>query len=63
MTENTIIDAKHQVLRCEVCGDEVPIPLGDVELVCESLMAFAKAHAGEHGPGRTRVSEPVDASH
>ena len=46
-TGNTQIDAATQTMRCTVCGDEVPIPLGAVPWVSEVMLAFANAHSGE----------------
>ena len=43
-TNHVIADAARQRLRCERCGREVPIPLGNVEWVIAYLRTFARAH-------------------
>jgi hypothetical protein len=59
-TDNTVVDAKTQTMRCEKCGDEVPIPFGCIPWVSAVMTAFADAHAGDgpHTHGRTRFSVP-----
>lgn len=59
--DNTVIDANTQTMRCLVCGDEIPIPFGELKWVCKVMNAFADAHRGNnnHGGGRTQVSIPV----
>lgn len=59
--DNTVVDATTQTMRCNVCGDEIPMPLGDVDWVCAVMRAFTKAHRGNTHPGRrTWLSEPPD---
>ncbi len=56
-TENTTIDAVRQVMRCNVCGDEIPIPLGQLKWVCAVMSAFERAHRGrQHMAGMTRFT-------
>ena len=60
-----VCDAVRQVMRCDVCGDEVPIPLGSLKWVSAVMLAFADAHPDEmHAGRRTWVSvcseEPDD---
>ena len=42
-----VCDAVRQVMRCDVCGDEVPIPLGSLKWVSAVMSAFADAHPDE----------------
>ena len=52
-----VCDAVRQVMRCDVCGDEVPIPLGRLKWVSAVMSAFADAHPDEpHAGRRTWVS-------
>ena len=51
--DNTVCDAKTQTLRCMVCGDEVPIPLGAVDWVVAVMKAFSEAHRGPHSGPRS----------
>lgn len=52
-----ICDANRQTMRCEVCGDEVPLPLGAVEYVVAVMRAFSREHpVTEHEGGRTRIA-------
>jgi hypothetical protein len=57
----TVVDSATQTIRCERCGEEVPIPLGVVRWVTGVLEAFDAAHTGcrrgEDGT-RTYFSEP-----
>ena len=57
MKDNSVIDQERRVMRCTVCGDEVPMPLGEARWVAAVMTAFARAHggAGDHGGGRTMV--------
>ena len=59
--DNCVIDSLTQTMRCEKCGDEVPIPLGLVAWVCAVMRAFSAAHAGSepHAKGRTAFSVPT----
>ena len=58
-TDNTIIDAVTQTMRCNVCGDEVPIPLGALSWCAAVMQSFAKAHEpAKHEPGRTAFTVP-----
>ncbi|MBF8279792.1 MAG: hypothetical protein HW385_1224 [candidate division NC10 bacterium] len=51
---NTRLDISRQSLVCQVCGDEIPFPLGDVAWVQAITRAFANAHRGHrHQGGRT----------
>lgn len=53
-SENAVCDLLRGTLRCLVCGDEVPMPLGDVAWVCDVAKAFARAHrGGKHAGKRT----------
>lgn len=50
------IDATKQKVICPVCGDSIPMPLGDIKWVVSVIEAFSKNHdkAGKnHAPGRT----------
>ena len=59
MTDNTIIDASTQTMRCNVCGDEVPIPMGILKWAATVMRAFALAHRSpKHPPGQTQFSVP-----
>jgi hypothetical protein len=56
----TVIDANTQTMRCEVCGDEVPIPLGGLSWVVKVMKAFASEHRRCNGnSGRTTFSTPT----
>jgi hypothetical protein len=56
----TVVDAITQTMRCNVCKDEVPIPLGSLDWVAAVCLAFDKAHRACKGnPGRTTFSVPV----
>lgn len=60
MKDNTFVDADRQTMWCEVCGDEVPIPLGALDWAAAVMKAFADAHAGgPHEGGKTRFSTPA----
>jgi hypothetical protein len=50
--DNTVCDAKTQTLRCTVCGDEVPIPLGTLSWVLAVMEAFSKEHSSSKHEGR-----------
>ena len=64
MKDNTVIDAHTQTMRCTVCGDEVPIPLGDLRWASAVMRAFGAAHkAKAHGPKRTWFSTPKGGGH
>ena len=39
-----VADASTQTMRCEHCGEEIPIPLGDIDWVVSVMTAFDKAH-------------------
>jgi len=55
----TVVDAATQTMRCEVCGDEVPIPFGILTWVSDVCKAFDRAHKDCNGnPGRTKFSTP-----
>lgn len=57
--DNTVVDANTQTMRCNVCGDEVPLPLGDVGWFVAVIQAFAKAHrTPRHPPGLTAFAVP-----
>ena len=54
---NTECDATTQIMRCLICGDEVPLPLGVVDWVADVLVAFDRAHRNCKGlKGRTRFA-------
>lgn len=56
---HVVMDLKDQVMRCMVCGDEIPIPLGRLSWVTAVAGAFEKAHPKElHAGGLTMMSEP-----
>jgi len=40
----TIVDATTQTVRCERCGEEIPIPLGSIDWVLAVMKAFERAH-------------------
>jgi len=40
----TVLDTDKQVMRCMRCGEECPMPLGDVRWVAGVLKAFSAAH-------------------
>jgi hypothetical protein len=55
----TVVDANTETLRCLVCGDEIPIPLGVVPWVIKVMDAFMGAHSPkEHTGQRTFFSTP-----
>lgn len=56
----TVVDAGKQVLRCNICGDEFPMPLGLMDFVIAVFDGFQKAHEGCNGkPGKTRTDYPA----
>lgn len=58
---HVVIDAGTQTLRCELCDEQVPLPLGLAAWVLTVCDAFAKAHpARSHQPGRTGFTRPRD---
>jgi len=60
MSDEAIVDAVTQTMRCPKCKDEVPIPLGDVKWVAAVMMAFGEAHKDCNGSGgRTTFSKPT----
>ena len=40
----TIVDSEKQVMKCQECGDTVPIPMGLLSWVCAVMDAFSNAH-------------------
>ena len=65
-TKHCVLDAAHQVGRCEICGETIPIPLGSIPWVCGVIEAFCTAHKDCKGPReagsmRTGFSVPVEA--
>jgi hypothetical protein len=62
MGENTVIDSNRQVMRCNICGEEIPMPYGECHWVVAVMKAFIRAHKGAHGPGSklTWFSTPKD---
>ena len=47
-------------IRCTICGDEVPMPLGDIPWLCGVLAAFMASHTSEpHTGKRTYFQERV----
>jgi len=56
-----VVDSIRQVVRCEVCGEWIPIPLGvAVKWTCAVLDAFCDCHpAADHEPRRTYFSTPT----
>ena len=44
-TDNTVVDVRAQCVRCRVCGERIPMPLGAARWVVRVLEAFAEAHA------------------
>ena len=40
-----------QTVKCDVCGDKIPLPLGTVKWVADVLSAFDDAHRGCGGDG------------
>ena len=62
MKDNTVIDAARGVMHCDVCGDSVPVPCGDIHWAAAVMRAFKEAHSAPmHGAGRTRLSTPRHA--
>ena len=58
---NCLIDTKTQTMRCTICGDEMPYPVGISEWFANVADAFMKAHPAQaHEPGRTMLSKPAD---
>lgn len=54
---NCECDANTQSMRCLVCGDEVPIPIGACEWTAGVMKLFDKMHASaKHEPGQTRFT-------
>jgi len=39
-----VCDANTQTVRCEVCGDEIPIPIGPISWFVAVTQAFADIH-------------------
>ena len=39
-----IVDASTQTVRCERCGEEIPIPLGTINWVLSVMKAFEREH-------------------
>ena len=72
MKDSALLDLRRQVMRCEVCSEEVPIPFGVVQWVTDVITAFSKAHRSckrkrLDGDNRltwfsTPVKEPTDAT-
>lgn len=58
--DRTVVDAVTQTVRCEECGEEIPIPLGVIDWVTGVLAAFGKAHreCRKGDKGRTCFSKP-----
>jgi hypothetical protein len=55
--DNTIVDSVTQTIRCQVCGDEIPIPLGLIPWVAAVCDAFSSAHAApRHASGQAYAS-------
>ena len=56
----TRLDVARHTLRCDICADEIPFPLGDVAWVLAITRAFADAHRGRrHQGGRTAFARVV----
>jgi len=49
MAGECVADARGQVLRCLVCGEEVPMPMGMVRWFAGVCRAFELAHRGCDG--------------
>lgn len=56
---DTVVDAHGQCVRCEVCGEEVPFPIGVLAWVAGYIRAFDAAHAGCTGKVKGFVSTGV----
>ena len=55
----TVVDAITKTMRCEVCKEEVPIPLGKIDWTSSVMQAFVVAHRGCDGrKGKTGFSVP-----
>jgi len=55
----TEVDADTQTMRCTICGDEVPIPLGAPSWAGAVFRAFAQAHPKTaHDGKRTYFATP-----
>lgn len=59
--DKVVVDATTQTMRCNTCGEEVPIPLGVLDWVTGVMLAFRKAHREcKKGDGqRTYFSKPT----
>jgi len=66
-SDHCVMDATTQTLRCERCGEEVPIPVGVIDWFVGVTRAFSAAHAdceprlvgGPDERKRTGFSTPV----
>ncbi len=57
--EWVVCDSKTQTMRCEKCGDEIPLPLGTVPWFCGVAELMVKIHAHCDGkPGKTCLATP-----
>jgi len=57
--DKTVCDAKTQTIRCEVCKDEIPLPLGSVDWVVRACNAFTRTHLNCNGrKGKTTLAIP-----
>ena len=51
-TNHCVCDSSTGTVRCKICGDEIPIPLGDISWVCGVLGAFTGSHPGVPHEGK-----------
>lgn len=48
---HTIADGKTGLMRCNVCQDTFPLPIGSASFVVTVMRAFEKAHQNCDGEG------------
>jgi hypothetical protein len=52
MSDHCVIDGSRHVIRCNICGDEIPMPLGAVRWVAAVIVGFTAEHSSEPHEGR-----------
>ena len=61
---DTVVDPGKQVLRCNICGDEFPVPLGNMDFVTGIFEVWGKAHENCNGrPGKTFTDYKRETGH
>lgn|GEM_PF-4621223 len=52
-TDHCYCDTVTKTIRCEVCGEEIPMPLGTIRWVTRVMKAFVSEHrTKQHEGGR-----------